>query len=311
MPDAPVIQTRALTKYFGGKCVVDSLTLAVPRGSVFAFLGRNGSGKTTTIRMLLGLLPPTRGGATILGHDITAIPPAARARIGYLAEGHQVFPAMTVAQSEAFQSAFFPTWNHSLFAAVTRHFELTPKMKASSLSRGQRAGLALALCLAPDPDLLILDDPALGLDPVARRSLLESMLYVTRRQGRTILFSSHLLSDVERVADYVAVLDRSVLRASCTVEAFRTSIRQFLLHFAGVPPVVPAISGLVEAYRTETDLRITLVRPGEDALRTLHNLGALSVAETPLSLEDAFITYIGQHGQRSFFLETAAAGETL
>src|SRR4029077_10374437 len=115
-----------------------------------------------------------------------------------------------------------------------------------SLSRGERAGLCLAMVLAPEPDLLVLDDPAIGLDPVARRSLLESMVHATRKSDRTIIFSSHLLADIERMADHIAVLDYSVLRAQCSLDTFRSCVQQFLLSFAGQAPAAPAIRGMIQ-----------------------------------------------------------------
>jgi ABC-type Na+ transport system ATPase subunit NatA/DNA-binding transcriptional regulator YhcF (GntR family) len=169
-----VIETHNLTKYFGARKAVDALTMAVPRGSVFAFLGRNGSGKTTTIRMLLGLTEPTRGSSRILGHDSQSLPPEVRARIGYMSESHSLYDSLTVRQNGEYQSRFYPRWNERIFQAVAGHFRLDPRTKAGQLSRGERAGLALAITLAPEPELLVLDDPAIGLDPVARRSLLES-----------------------------------------------------------------------------------------------------------------------------------------
>ena len=186
MKDA-VITATGLTKYFGRKCVVDEVSFAVPRGSVTAFLGRNGSGKTTTLRMLLGLLEPTRGSSTLLGEDSQKLPAALRGAIGYLAENHPLINWMTVKQSAEFQSAFFPNWNDRIFNATVEHFALEPKAKAGSLSRGQRAGLALALTLAPEPDLLILDDPALGLDPCGTAGPRSSRsLYITRDPNRTV-----------------------------------------------------------------------------------------------------------------------------
>src|SRR5579862_9899244 len=226
MNEQPVIFTRGLTRYFGGKPAVEGLNLEVPRGSVFAFLGRNGSGKTTTIRLLLGLVQPTRGEGAILGYDIRHLPVEARARIGYLTEEHQLYGWMSVKECGDFQSRFYRRWNEKVFRGVIGHFGLKPEARVKDLSRGERAGLCLGLTLAPDPELLILDDPGLGLDPVARRMLVESMIYLTRKSDRTIFFSSHDLADVERVADYVAVFDRSILRACCPLGKFQESIRQ-------------------------------------------------------------------------------------
>ncbi len=298
-----VIETRGLTRYFGRRCVVDTLDLAVPRGCIFGFLGRNGAGKSTTIRMLLGLLAPTRGSASVLGYDSVALPPEARARIGYLAEGHHVYGWMSVRECGQFQSAFYPRWKDSIFQGVIKHFGLKPDAKAGDLSRGERAGLCLALTLAPQPELLILDDPALGLDPVARRSLLQSMIYLTRNADQTVFFSSHLLSDVERVADRIAVLDGSLLRADCALETFRRRVRQFVLTFSGSPPPLPALPGQLQTFRAGREVTITLASGDSDTKRQLAALGADKVEEAPLGLEDAFVSYLGDRGEKTFFLE--------
>lgn len=310
-PDT-VIQTRGLTRCFGAKKAVDSVSLSVPRGSVFAFLGRNGSGKTTTIRMLLGLLEPTRGASTVLGHDSRHLPPEVRARIGYMSESHTLYNWMTVRQCGAYQSRFYPRWNDRIFQSVVGHFRLDPRARAGQLSRGERAGLSLAITLAPEPELLVLDDPALGLDPVARRSLLESMIYVTRGADRTIFFSSHLLEDVERVADHLAILDGSVLRACCPVETFRSRVRQFLLRYdnnAAPPAQLPDMPGLLHARRSKGELRLSIAAVSEGTQQLLSTLGATAVEELPMAFDDALIGYLGNRGERRFFLEDTTALE--
>jgi ABC-2 type transport system ATP-binding protein len=302
MSEPAIIQTERLTRYFGKRAAVYELDLSVPRGSVFAFLGRNGSGKTTTIRMLLGLLEPTRGSGRILGYDIRDLPPAARARIGYLTEDHQLYAWMSVRECAEFQSAFYPRWNTKVFEGIIDHFSLKADARVKDLSRGERAGLCLALTLAPEPELLILDDPAVGLDPVARRSLVESMIYLTRRDDRTIFFSSHQLADVERVADYIAVLDRSVLRASCPLDVFQQKVRQVRLRFPGAPPRVEVFPGLLQVSRGENELRLVCVGGNGSLEARWRNLGAAEVEQVPISLEDAFISYLGERGEKSFIL---------
>jgi ABC-2 type transport system ATP-binding protein len=302
-PDT-VIEARGLTRFFGRKCAADSLSFSVPRGSVFAFIGRNGAGKTTTIRMILGLLEPTRGSSAILGHDSAGLPPEVRARIGYMAEGHPVYGWMRVGQYGRFQSGFYPRWNHDVFAAVIDHFAIDPRTKAGHLSHGQRAVLHLAMTQAIEPELLMLDDPATGLDPAARRSLLEAMVYFTRSRERTIFFSSHLLDDVERVADHVAVLDYSVLRACCSTETFRDRVRRLVVHFPAAPPrELPAIPGLLQTARDENELSLLLVNPNGQTHRLLESLGAVAVDEHPVGLEEALIAYVGRHGQKSPLLQ--------
>jgi ABC-2 type transport system ATP-binding protein len=300
----PVIQVRGLTRYFGGKCVVDGISFVVPRGSVFAFIGRNGAGKTTTIRMILGLLEPTRGSSAILGCDSAGLAPEVRARIGYMAEGHPVYGWMRVGQYGRFQSGFYPRWNQDVFAAVIDHFSIDPRTRAGHLSHGQRAGLHLAMTLAIEPEVLMLDDPATGLDPAARRSLLEAMIYFTRGGERTIFFSTHLLDDVERVADQVAVLDYSVLRACCGVETFRERVRRLVVRFpAGPPGDLLAVPGLLQTTREDDGLSLIVVNPNGQTRRLLGALGALAVDEQPVGLEEALIAYVGRHGRKSHLLK--------
>jgi ABC-2 type transport system ATP-binding protein len=307
MNDTSVIQTRGLTEYFGRQPAVYELNLEVPRGCVFAFLGRNGSGKTTTIRMLMGLAQPTRGTGAILGCNIEALTPEIRASIGYLTEEHQLYGWMNVTESGAFQAEFFPRWNDRIFRGIAGHFGLKPTAKVKDLSRGERAGLCLALTLAPEPELLLLDDPGLGLDPVARRSLVESMIFLTRKSDRTIFFSSHHLSDVERVADYIAVLDRSVLRACCPLEKFQESVQQVRLQFSGAPPVLPKIPGLLQAVRTENELRVTCAHYNGQTESILRALSPLAMETVPLGLEEAFISYLGERGEKTFILSELEA----
>jgi ABC-2 type transport system ATP-binding protein len=307
MNDEPVISTRGLTRYFGKRAAVEDLNLTVPRGSVFAFLGRNGSGKTTTIRMLLGLMQPTRGEGRILGYDIRALPVEARARIGYLTEEHQLYSWMTVKECGEFQSKFYPRWNEKIFRGVIGHFNLRMAAKVKELSRGERAGLCLGLTLAPEPELLILDDPTLGLDPVACRSLVESMIYLTRRSDRTIFFSSHQLADVERVADYIAILDRSILRACCPLETFRKNVQEVRLRFPGTPPPAPQIPGLLQAFRSQGELRVTCVHYNGTTEKALRALNPTQMETVPISLEDAFISYLGERGEKSFILSETEA----
>ena len=257
--------------------------------------------------MLLGLLQPTRGEGSILGQDIRSLPPEARARIGYLTEEHQLYGWMNVKECGDFQSRFYPRWNEKIFRGVIGHFSLKPTARVKDLSRGERAGLCLGLTLAPEPELLVLDDPAMGLDPVAHRSLIESMVYLTHRSDRTIFFSSHQLADVERVADYIAILDRSVLRMCCSLETFRTSVRQVRLRFPGTPPLAPKIPGLLQAFRSEGELRLVCVHYNEAVEQALRALAPAQMEQMPISLEEAFLSYLGEHGEKSFILSETEA----
>jgi ABC-2 type transport system ATP-binding protein len=269
MSDA--IFTQRLTKYYGGRPVVHSLDLRVPQGSVYGFLGRNGAGKSTTIKMLTGMVHPDSGKAFVLGEDVAQLAPATRARIAYLAEGHPLYRWMTVGEMARFARAFYPTWNDALLEQILDHFGLPRRGKIRRLSNGQRAQLSLALAVAPDPELLLLDDPTLGLDTVVRREFLESLIQLIQLQGRTILFSSHLLGDVERVADRIGILVNGALRVDCPTDVFKESVRKIVLEFGRVPPEFPGCSGLVSTRQVGVTLELVVVGFGDEQRQSLRS----------------------------------------
>ena len=297
-----VIQTEGLTCYYGSRQVVAPLSFSVPRGCIYGFLGRNGAGKSTTIKMLLGLLEPTRGTSRLLGEPSTAIRPETRAKVGYMGEGHFVYGWMTVRECGNFQRAFYPNWNQKIFETAVDYFGLHTDAVAKGLSRGERAGLCLALTLAPEPELLILDDPALGLDPVARRTLLQAMLFVTSDTERTVFFSSHILADVERVADRIAVLDRGVLRVDCAMDTFRERVQQYALHFDGIPPKVTGVPGLLQSVCMDNEVLVTVANYGADTAASFERLNPTAVTKLSIGIEEAFVAYLGERGERGPFL---------
>jgi ABC-2 type transport system ATP-binding protein len=288
MSDAVV--THRLTRYYSGRPVVDSLNLRIPRGTVYGLLGRNGAGKSTTIKMLMGLVHPDFGRAALLGEDSRRLSPALLARVAYIAEGHPLYRWMTVDQILSFSRAFYRSWNDLLVEEILAHFQLPRKQRIRHLSRGQRAQVALALAAAPDPELLILDDPTMGLDTVVRRDFLESMIQIIQRQGRTILFSSHILADVERVADRIGVLVDGVLRVDCPTEVFKQTVRKVVLEFGTRPPDFPPLAGLIGCRRLGTRLELITVRV-EELQEHVDRLAPLSQEVVELNLDDAFIEY--------------------
>jgi len=300
----PVIETRNLTRYFGKVCAVNQLTLQIPKGCVFGMLGRNGAGKSTTLRMLIGQLEPHRGEACVFGHDCRTLTPDTRARIGYLAEGHAVYRWMRVDEVARLQEGTFPRWNQELFDTVIGHFKLTNDQKAGNISRGQRAGLCLAATMATEPELLILDDPALGLDPIARRSLLQAILFASQNTEQTIVFSSHQLEDVERVADHIAIIDKGCLRALCPLQVFRECVRRYIIRHKGDSPKLPEIPGLLDTLRIPGEVSLTVANPEQNLLEQLKAIRDAEVEEQDISLEDAFISYAGEREEKSLFINS-------
>lgn len=289
MSDA--IVTRSLTKYYGGRAVVQSLDLRVPQGCVYGFLGRNGAGKSTTIKMLTGMVHADSGQAFLLGEEVSQLSPGTRARIAYLAEGHPLYRWMSVDEMARFARAFYPAWNDTLLEQILDHFRLPRRGKIRRLSNGQRAQLSLALAVAPDPELLILDDPTLGLDTVVRREFLESLIQVIQRAGRTILFSSHILGDVERVADRIGILVDGVLRVDCPTDTFKDSLRRIVLEFNRVVPDFPGCRGLVGSRVEGLNLELVVVGFGEEQRQVCESLEPRAMDVIELNLEDAFIEY--------------------
>ena len=293
-----VLQTENLTKYYGKKLALDHLNLSLPKGTVCGFVGRNGAGKTTAIKLLLGFLRPTAGSSKILGCDSMSLTPDIRKRVGYVTEGHRLFGSMTIRRIEQFQRAFYDeTWDSSLFANMMEYFELSPDQKIKNLSNGQRAQVSLALTLAPNPELLIMDDPTLGLDTAIRREFLSSIIELINRQGRTVLFSSHILSDVERVCDRIVVLDKGRLRASCTLEQFRNKICKIRLTYekSPAPPdeaVEAEIDGVLRCKRNDNELVLTIVDPQDEQLEKFaEKTSARDCSPVSMNIEDQFIEF--------------------
>jgi ABC-2 type transport system ATP-binding protein len=298
-----VLETSGLTKYYGRTLAVDHFDLKVPRGCVCGFVGRNGAGKTTVIKLVLGLLQPTAGSSRLLGCDSTELTPAIRQRIGYVTEGHRLFRWMSIGELERFQRAFFPKqWEGKLFGDMMEYFGLPKKRKIKDLSSGERAQVSLALVLASNPEVLIMDDPTLGLDAATRRQFLEGAIRFIMREGRTVLFSSHILADVERVADRIVVIDKGVLKANCSLEQFRAAVKKVVFSFRDSVPAEVNIGGLLHYGRSQRELEVTLVGAGDDEISEWARLaGAERHQIVKMSLEDQFIEFTAPLGMKKTF----------
>lgn len=299
---ADAIITDRLTKYYDDRRVVDSLSLRVPEGCVYALLGRNGAGKSTTIRMLMGLLHPDFGTAQVLGEDVAELSPQTRAQIAWVGEGHPLYRWMTVDGAIRLAQPLYENWNGDLVSQILDHFGIPGKKRLFQLSNGQKAQVSLALAVAPDPKLLILDDPTIGLDTVVRRDFLESMIQIIQETGRTILFSSHILSDVDRVADRVGIMVDGVLRVDCPADHFRESLRKVVVELNEPLKESPECPGLVSSRSIGTRLEMVIVNYTDTHREYIESLAPKSVDVLELNLEDAFVEYTrGRKGTLSVF----------
>lgn len=224
-----VIDVSELTRRFGAKTALASVTLSIPRGAVYGLVGANGAGKTTLIRHILGLLRADRGSVRVFGLDPIADPVGVLSRIGYLSEENDIPGWMRVDELMRYSRAFYPGWDDAYAQQLRETFALDPAARIKHLSKGQKARVGLLVALAHRPDLLVLDEPSSGLDPIVRRDILGAVIRTVADEGRTVLFSSHLLQEVEQVADHVTMINhgRIVLseRLSSIKEAHREGER--------------------------------------------------------------------------------------
>jgi ABC-2 type transport system ATP-binding protein len=284
----PIIDIRDLTKHFGGKIAVNQLTLAVPKGSVFALLGENGAGKTTTIRMLTGLLSPDGGRATILGHDTWKAAVTLRQKVGYVPERPRFYNWMTVYEIGWFTAGFHLPGFLERYKKCLERFQLDPKARLKNLSKGQYAKVALALALAPDPEVLILDEPTSGLDLLIRREFLTSMIDLAGA-GRTILISSHQIAEVERIASHVAFISEGRLVLTATMDELRKRIVRYRLRYETQPPDAAHLGQVLERNGSGKLWQVVVLDPKPDAVEALRSAaGIFDWEETSLGLEDVY-----------------------
>jgi ABC-2 type transport system ATP-binding protein len=284
-----VIVVKNLVKYFDGRCVLDGINLNVPKGCIYGLLGRNGAGKTTMIRILLGLEPPTRGQTSLLGADSTRLPAKVLGRIGSVAEGHNLIQNYRVARLIKLCKDLSLQWNDKAFGYLIETFRLPTDRRVRELSIGMRAQLNLALAMAIDPELLILDDPTLGLDTVARRQFLELAIEVIQEQDRTILFSSHILSDVERIADRVGILTAGKLVVDCPLEQLKERVKKLRVIFDQSGPANLYLTEIINRHVEGREMVLTVANWNPQKQALLNTFKPSSCTEIPMSLEDIFI----------------------
>jgi ABC-2 type transport system ATP-binding protein len=283
---ADVIETRGLAKHFGNKRVIDGLDLQVPPGGIHGVVGANGAGKSTLFRILLGFVPATAGEARILGCDSRHLGPAERGRIGFVNEDHTLPGWMRVDAVIAMQRSHYPRWDAAAFREVMDPFGIEPRQLVRQLSRGERAGLSLALALGQAPELLVLDEPTLGLDVVARRAVLEAILAATAAQRCTIIYCSHQVDEIERLADNLILLDAGRLVCAAAPDELRARVRLWLaeIPFRGPDGALP---GVLDVQRIDGVLHYLVLDQGDAFAERLRDAGARSVRSMPVSLDRA------------------------
>jgi ABC-2 type transport system ATP-binding protein len=288
------IETAALGRRFGRKEALRDLTLRVPCGGVHALLGRNGAGKTTLLRILLGFDHPTRGSSRVLGLDSQALSPEARGRIAYVNEEHGLPPWMTVAGLRDLSQSTYPRWSEKTYREVADLFRLSPAQRVSQLSHGEQAGLALALALAQSPDLLLLDEPTLGLDAVARQAFVEALLFLGDRDSTTVIYSSHQMDEIERVADDLIILVDGGLASFATPDEFQARVSAWIVDEMPKGRVVP---GLLQSRDLEGQTQLVVLDQGNAFAGRLETLGARGITRAPLGFDRAVNAFLAAGGK--------------
>lgn len=291
------IEFRQVTRTFGKVVALDRLDLCVEPGRVLGLIGRNGAGKTTTLRLAHGLLWPDSGTIRILGLDPVKQGLEVRRRVALLSEENSLYPYMKVEEIIAFAARLHPRWNRERATELTRRLGLDPTLKIAGLSRGTKAKLALLLAVSGDPEVLLLDDPTAGLDPLVRREVLGGILEAIPGEGGSVIYASHLVQDIERVADDVVVLDDGRITLQGPIETLKAEILQAEAVFEQPIVEFSPIPGQIDRQVDGRVATITARANEEDLTRALKEAGAASIQIGRLSLEDILVACLRGGGK--------------
>ena len=287
MKQSYAMETDALTKYYGDFEAVRGLTMRVPKGSITGFLGQNGAGKSSTIRMLLGMNRPTRGNGRVLDFDIADERQSIemRKRVAYVGEDKRLYDYMTVRQMIDFTKAFYPGWRNEIEQLLLDEFRLPFDRSTKKLSKGMRTQLALLLAFARGAELMVLDEPTEGLDPVMAEKVLE-LVVGAAADGATIFFSSHQIAEVEQIADRILLIDRGQLLLETTLESISTDFRRIRAVYESAPkPAALAIDGVT---RVAVDGRVVSVMASRNSAGIAERMraSASAVEVMPMTLKE-------------------------
>ena len=289
-----IIETENLTKRFGRVPAVNRLSLAVPRGSIYAFLGPNGAGKTTTIKMLMNIIRPSSGKITTLGADSLRLGPEELRQIGYVSENQQLPDWMTVQELMDYCRPMYPAWDDVFFLKLWKQFDLPLNQKIKSFSRGMKVKTALLASLSYRPKLLVLDEPFSGLDPLVRDEFIKGVLELTASEEWTIFVSSHDIDEVERLADWVGIIDKGTLKLAEKIETLQQRLRKIevvldspITSLPSMPPqwLLPEFQGRTFVF---TDSAFEEAKTEQQIKQLFPNCS--TIQKQALSLRDMFIT---------------------
>ena len=292
-----VISVKGLSQRYGkGRIIYDNLSFDVPKGRILGLLGKNGTGKTTTINILMGYLRPQSGVCKIFGEDITKMSAATRERIALLLEGHVQYAFMTIGQIERFYSQFYKKWNRAAYYELMEKLKVTPDQKLSSMSCGQRSQVALGLILAQNADLLVLDDFSLGLDPGYRRLFTDYLREYAKAENKTVFMTSHIIQDMERLVDDCIILDYGRILVQKPVKELMNTFHRYAFPAADCS-ALESDSRLYSTSRIRENCETFSFETGEAVRKILEEkaIEYKDLRQEKLSLEDIFIGLTGKY----------------
>ena len=292
---SPIIELNEVSKAFGRTQALDGVELAVQPGRIIGLLGANGAGKSTLLRAIVGLYLPDSGRVTTVGCNARDLGPQELARIGYVHQEGELLNWMTVGQLIRYVAAYYPNWNEDLERRYVADFDVNRSARVGSLSPGERQKVAILIAIGFEPDLLILDEPASALDPIARARFLDLLLELIQTEDRTIIISSHILSDVEKVIDHVVIMDRGRIVRDGSFDDLREDyarVRLTALH--GPLPATLPFAGVLDCRRNEAEAVLTLRRQSPQAIEDQARAIDCKADIQPLPLEDLYRLVAGE-----------------
>ena len=295
-----VVQVCGLTRRFGETKALDELSIEIPRGLVYGLVGANGAGKTTLIKHILGLLRPQTGSVRVFGQDPVSNPVEVLEQIGYLSESRELPEWMRIDELLRYTSAFFPKWDQPYADELVDVFGLAVTKKVRELSKGMRAQVGLIAAVAARPNLLLLDEPSTGLDAVVRRDILNAIIRTVADDGRTVLFSSHLLDEVEQMSDHIFMIDQGSCVLEGSLDDVKAQHHHLVVEFDRKHHELPAIDGVISAVGSDqasSDQKMwKLVSRGDSTHleSSVESLGGTVAKQRGASLEEIFVAHVGR-----------------
>ncbi|MDE5421140.1 ABC transporter ATP-binding protein [Ancylomarina sp. DW003] len=292
----PIVECKNLTHYYGNRCIYENLNFEIPQGRILGLLGKNGTGKTTTINILNGYLKPRSGECLMFGESSAKLSPATKQKVGLLIEGHVQYSFMNISEIEKFYSAFYPKWKKEAYYELMKLLKIDPKQQISRMSCGQKSQVALGLILAQDPELLILDDFSMGLDPGYRMLFVDYLSEYAKAENKTVFVTSHIIQDMERLIDDCLIMDYGKIVTQKPIEELLNTFKRFKFksQSSGL------LNDLQEIYhpvsiKENTEAYSFMTKNEMEVLLNKNNIQHGRITEESLSLEEAFIGLTGKY----------------